>query len=616
MVPQMVLQGYLPSVVEQTMRLVLSAAMVAVAGAFLGNPGGKNFAYRAVNTPSAVRLSHCHRGVVGEHRLRPLSSTAVVDSHTLDPTLHDPRDGEKEVDYFKDYAYPANKMRWKKNTKQIATLGPASCTKEQIEELFLAGVDVFRLNFSHGAHDEKAKLVLLIREVEAKYKHPICILADLQGPKLRVGTFEKDKVTLVEGQTFRFDMDEELGDAGRVMLPHPEIIYTLSEGDQLLLDDGKLRMTVTGNGEGYVDCRVDVGGKLSNKKGVNTPTVRLPISALTSKDLADLDFALQVPGGVDIVALSFVQKTEDVQELKDIVKGRCRVMAKIEKPQAVEDLEQIVSLCDAIMVARGDLGVEMPPELVPITQKKIIDCCRNKGTPVVVATQMLESMIENPTPTRAEASDVATAIYDGADGIMLSAESAAGRYPKESVEMQQKIITAVEQDPLYRAYMVKLKVPQKTGSATDAITRAAEQVADTLNAKAIVVFTSRGTTVQKAAMLRPGVPVMGVTPNIETARGLALTWGVYPAVIEPESEDVNFRMMLFKCCAVAQAKQIAEKTTDLLVVTAGMPFKVPGIANILRVVPAAGPDIWDPTLTTDAVDGLHTEAYINYDSEN
>ncbi|CAB1101037.1 unnamed protein product [Ectocarpus sp. CCAP 1310/34] len=344
------------------------------------------------------------------------------------------------------------------------------------------------------------------------------------------------------------------------------------QGDSLLLDDGKLRMTVVESGEGYVICRVDVGGKLSNKKGVNTPTVRLPISAMTPKDRADLDFALVVPGGVDVVALSFVQRAADVEELKDIVQGRCRVMAKIEKPQAVDDLEDIVALCDAIMVAR----------------------C-------------------NPTPTRAEASDVATAIYDGADGIMLSAESAAGKYPLESVQMQQKIITSVEVDPLYRKYLLSHAEKQRTGSATDAITRAARQVADTLCAKAIVVFTSRGTTVQKAAQLRPNVPVMGVTPNIETARGLALTWGVYPAVIEPDSDDVNFRMMLFKCCAVAQAKLIADKPTDLLVVTAGLPFKVPGVVNILRVLPAAGPDIWDPTLTTDLDEMDHTEAYVNYD---
>ncbi|CAN0122074.1 unnamed protein product, partial [Discosporangium mesarthrocarpum] len=284
-------------------------------------------------------------------------------------------------------------------------------------------------------------------------------------------------VTLVDGQTFRFDMVDEPGDNARVKLPHPEIINTLRPEDSLLLDDGKLRMTVLTKGEDYVDCLVNVGGKLSNKKGVNTPTVRLPISPLTAKasdrDRKDLDFVLQIPGGVDVVALSFVQKPEDIIELKSITKDRVKVMAKIEKPQAVDDLDDIVQLCDAIMVARGDLGVEMPPEVVPMTQKKIIDCCRQLGKPVVVATQMLESMIENPTPTRAEASDVATAIYDGADGIMLSAESAAGKYPVESVQMQQKIISTVESDPLYRSMMEKQSPHAKSVTPTDSITRPA-----------------------------------------------------------------------------------------------------------------------------------------------
>ncbi|CAN0281146.1 unnamed protein product [Ascophyllum nodosum] len=597
--------------------LIFCAAVLPAAGAFVMNPANPLMARRnAGDLRARLPRPGPHRSSC-RTRTVPTCSTTV---HDLDPTLHEPAGGEPEVDHFKDFAYPANKARWKKFTKQVATVGPASHTFEQLESLFLAGVDVFRLNFSHGFHEEKAELVKTIRELEAKYKHPICILADLQGPKLRVGVFEKDSVNLVDGQMFRFDMDDEPGDAARVKLPHAEIIETLREGDTLLLDDGKLRMTVVDNGEGYVNCRVDVGGKLSNKKGVNTPTVRLPISAMTTKDREDLDFALKVPGGVDVVALSFVQKAGDVQELKNVVQGRCRVMAKIEKPQAVDDLEAIVALCDAIMVARGDLGVEMPPEIVPITQKKIVDCCRRQGKPVIVATQMLESMIENPTPTRAEASDVATAIYDGADGIMLSAESAAGKYPRQSVEMQRRIITAVENDPLFRQYLPAEREGGRTGSATDAITRAARQVADTLGAKAIVVFTLRGTTVQKAAQLRPNVPVMGVTPNIETARGLALTWGVYPAVIETESDDVNFRMMLFKCCAVAQAKLIAEEPTDLLVVTAGLPFKashpVAGVVNILRVLPAAGPDIWDPTLTTDMTGSEHTESLINYDEAN
>eukprot|EP00612_Vaucheria_litorea_P000337 CAMPEP_0171451784 /NCGR_PEP_ID=MMETSP0945-20130129/147_1 /TAXON_ID=109269 /ORGANISM="Vaucheria litorea, Strain CCMP2940" /LENGTH=486 /DNA_ID=CAMNT_0011976307 /DNA_START=326 /DNA_END=1786 /DNA_ORIENTATION=- len=485
-----------------------------------------------------------------------------------------------------------------------------------IEKLFLAGADVFRLNFSHGKHEEKAKLVTAIREIESKYKHPIGILADLQGPKLRVGIFEHDKVVVVEGQNFRFDMSDEPGDSGRVKLPHKEIIDTLDVGDVLLLDDGKLKMTVTESGSGYVECIVNVGGNLSNRKGVNTPTVTLPISPLTPKDLEDLHFALNVEGKVDVIALSFVQKPEDIMELREIVGTKAKILAKIEKPQAVENLELIVPLCDMIMVARGDLGVEMNIEDVPIAQKQIVKCCRKLGKPVVIATQMLESMIDNPTPTRAEASDAATAIYDGVDAIMLSAESAAGKYPLESVQMQQRIITRVESDPQYKKLMAQT-VKGIHMSATDAITNAAKTVADSLNAVAIITFSSRGTTTMRAAMLRPEKPILGISPNIETARGLAMTWGVYPAVIEEEDIDSTaqkYRSMLNKSCKLALEKKVAEDPSDLLVVTAGLPFGTPGIANILRVLPAAGPDVWDPSLTNDLDEA--EESYINYDDEN
>ncbi|KAG5178825.1 pyruvate kinase [Tribonema minus] len=568
------------------------------------------------NLPSVQRQQDSK--ALNVHAARPAAlKLATRRGQALGASVMDPAKVDAtEPDPFADEAFATNKPRWKKKTKQVATLGPASSSLEMIEALFLAGADVFRLNFSHGAHDEKAKLVELIREVETKYRHPICVLADLQGPKLRVDVFEHDKVTVVQGQQFRFDMEDEPGDARRVKLPHPEIINTLGVGDVLLIDDGKLKMTVTESGEGYVDCYVDVGGSISNRKGVNTPTVTLPISPLTPKDRKDLAFALEIPGGVDVIALSFVQKPEDIVELKELVQGRAKVLAKIEKPQAVENLEAIVELCDAIMVARGDLGVEMNIEDVPITQKQIIKCCRRLGKPVVVATQMLESMIDNPTPTRAEASDVATAIYDGADAIMLSAESAAGKYPIESVTMQQRIITRVETDPEYRKQM-KLFFSGDHMSATDAITQAAKSVATSLNAVAIVTFSSRGTTTLRAAMLRPEMPVLGITPNIETARSLALAWGVYPAVVSQTLDGntpQNYRTMLTKSCAVALRKRIAEDPSDLLVVTAGLPFGTPGIANILRVLPAAGPDVWDPSLTSDI--GDVDEAYVNYDDEN
>lgn len=486
----------------------------------------------------------------------------------------------------------SEQRRWKKSTKQIATLGPASCTEEMIEKLFLAGADVFRLNFSHGKHEEKAELIRIIRSLEDKYNHPVAVLADLQGPKLRVDVFDHDKVMLVEGQTFRFDLVDEPGDSSRVKLPHPEIIQTLQPGDVLLLDDGKLRVTVTGKGENYVDTVVEVGGVLSNRKGVNTPTVVLPISPLTPKDRKDLDFAVSI--GVDWVALSFVQRAEDMKELKALIAGaKVKVMAKLEKPSAVHGavLDQIIESSDGIMIARGDLGVEMLPEDVPVIQKRIIERCRQMGRPVVVATQMLESMISTPTPTRAEASDVATAIFDGADAIMLSAESAAGKYPVEAVMMQQRVINRVEQDPFYREKLARTPHDQDD-SATDAVTNAAREIAGTIGAAAVVVFTERGTTVLRASMGRPPVPILAITPEIETARALALTWGVYPAAVEVEAKQESFPDVLRKICLVARDKGLVNQPEDMLVVTAGLPFGSPGVANVIRIVPASGPEAW------------------------
>ncbi|KAL7516345.1 hypothetical protein ACHAWX_001370 [Stephanocyclus meneghinianus] len=430
---------------------------------------------------------------------------------------------------------PKVSQRWRKSTKQLATLGPASSTKEMIETLFLAGADIFRLNFSHGSQEQKKELLMLIREVEEKYSHPIAVLGDLQGPKLRVGEFFNPQGEILEkGQTFRLDLDEALGDNSRVMLPHPEIIEASDVGHVLLVDDGKVKLVVTGKGSDYLDCRVEVPGKISNRKGVNTPDSVLKISALTPKDRSDLEYMVSI--GVDWVALSFVQQPSDIEEINELIdqhlkedQFRPAVMAKIEKPSCFvgDNLERIVDLCDGIMVARGDLGVECAPEDVPLLQKQIIDTCRSKGKPVVVATQMLESMIESPTPTRAEASDVATAIYDGADAIMLSAESAAGKFPEESVAMQQRIINRVESDPHYRNYLNQL-VTSKKETATDAVTTAARQIAQTVKAKAIVCFTLQGSTVRRASQERATVPVLAVTPFKETARQLVMSWGVYP----------------------------------------------------------------------------------------
>lgn len=501
--------------------------------------------------------------------------------------------------------------RFRKSTKQLATLGPASNTEEMIEKLFLSGADIFRLNFSHGEHSEKAKLVTMIRSVEKKYNHPIAILADLQGPKLRVGTFENDqKVLLEDGQRFTFDMKDIPGNTKRVRLPHPEILNTLKAGDTLLLDDGKLRMKVlstTMNKQdplaGEVACEVEIGGYLSNRKGVNTPSIILPISPLTPKDRKDLDFALTLE--IDWVALSFVQKPEDIAELKALTGTKLRVMAKLEKPSAVGvNLEAIVKLSDGIMVARGDLGVEMNPWDVPIIQKRIVDACKFAGKPCVIATQMMESMIENPTPTRAEASDCATAVFESADAVMLSAESAAGKYPIESVTMQQLIINKIESDANFRDNLDRfaIQVAQKEKDAvTSAITIAARTVADLSKSKALIAFTSSGGTVLRMAKLRPNVPIIAACYNVEIARQLALVWGVYPVVVEKPTK-FGLKEEVTKICKLACDKGFADPSKDLFTVTAGLPFGTIGTSNYLRVVAAAGPEYWfdanDPSTLT------------------
>jgi len=505
----------------------------------------------------------------------------------------------KITDTSNKYPIDVISRRFKKSTKQLATLGPASNNVEMIEKLFLSGADIFRLNFSHGEHAEKAKLVDMIRSVEKKYNHPIAILGDLQGPKLRVGMFEDDKVTLVQGQKFTFDMKEELGSAYRVRLPHPEILNTLRPGDTLLLDDGKLRMKVLETSmaakgtEGQVTCEVMVGGTLSNKKGVNTPSIVLPISPLTPKDRKDLEFILTLD--IDWVALSFVQKPEDMVEFRQLAGKKIKLMAKLEKPSAIDFLDEIVDLSDGIMVARGDLGVEMNPWDVPVIQKRIVETAKVLGKPVVIATQMLESMIDNPTPTRAEASDCATAIFDSADAVMLSAESAAGKYPIESVTMQQLIINKVETDEVYRDGLNKFaedrSMRMSKDATTTAITMAARQVADISNSKCILAFTSSGGTVLRVAKIRPNVPIIAACYSIRTARQLALCWGVYPILIDKPTGDYNLRNEIEKACKIINEKKICSEK-DFITVTAGLPFGIPGTTNVIRVISAKGPDFW------------------------
>ena len=467
-------------------------------------------------------------------------------------------------------------MRRHRKAKIVATLGPASSTPEQISALFHAGADVFRLNFSHGAHEDHKARYDIIRSVEEQADRPIGVLMDLQGPKLRVGAFGDGPVELKAGGKFRFDLDAAKGDAKRVQLPHPEIFAAVKPGTNLLLDDGRLRLKVKKCGADFAECEIVVGGKLSDRKGVNVPDVVLPLSPLTKKDRADLRYGLDL--GADWVAMSFVQRPEDVAELRRLIGGRAKVIAKLEKPSAIDHLEEIVDLSDAVMVARGDLGVEMLPEDVPAIQKQIIAAGRKSGKPVVVATQMLDSMVNSPAPTRAEASDVATAVYDGADAVMLSAETASGQYPVEAVTMMSRIIERVERDPAYRRILdAQHPDPQATGS--DAISAAAAQVAHTLSVAAIVTYTTSGSTVLRVARERPEVPILTLTESISTARALSLAWGAHCV----QTADIKrFSEMVDKACRIALQQEIA-KVGDRLVITAGVPFGTPGSTNILRV---------------------------------
>src|SRR6187401_3433887 len=406
-------------------------------------------------------------------------------------------------------------MRRLRRTKIVATLGPASGTAEMIARLFEAGAYVFRINMSHSSHDRMRELVAAIRHVEKEHNRPIGILVDLQGPKLRVGAFAGSSVMLDNGATFTFDAKAEPGNATRVHLPHPEIFEGVQPGHTLLLDDGKIRLVATEATKQKITVRVEVGGKLSDRKGVSLPDSILPFSALTPKDRSDLDAALDT--GIDWIGLSFVQRPEDIAEAKKITRGRAAVMAKIEKPQAVLRLDEIVDLADALMVARGDLGVEMPLEKVPGIQKQITRTARRVGKPVVVATQMLESMITSPVPTRAEVSDVATAIFEGADAVMLSAESAAGQFPVEAVSTMNRIAEEVETDATYRSIIDAQRTePEATGA--DAIADAARQIAETLDLSAIVCWTFSGSTALRVARERPKSPIVAITPNLSTGR--------------------------------------------------------------------------------------------------
>ena len=467
-------------------------------------------------------------------------------------------------------------MLRKRNTKIIATLGPSSSSPLKIHSLFQAGADIFRLNFSHGNHDDHRKRVFHIRQYEKRLGRPIAILGDLQGPKIRIGLFKKTYVILKNNQRFVLDLNPKEGDQNRVFLPHKEIFKSVKKNNKILIDDGKIILNIDKVLSDQIITEVLVGGKISNKKGVNIPETFLKMSSLTEKDIKDLKFCLDL--SLDYIALSFVQKSKDINDLKKYVGNQTGIMAKFEKPMAIKNMDEILQHCDAAMVARGDLGVEMPPEEVPIIQKKIVQSCRDFGIPVVVATQMLDSMVESPSPTRAEASDVATAVFDSADCLMLSAETASGKFPVESVKIMDRIIRGVENDNSYRQILESKQIKLEE-TTSDAISSAASQVVKTVLAKAIFTYTRSGATAKRAARERPAVPIIGLSPERITARQLALIWGVHTIhALEPKS----FSGMIDNACELAKKEGIVKKG-DYVVITAGAPIGVSGSTNNLRI---------------------------------
>jgi pyruvate kinase len=467
-------------------------------------------------------------------------------------------------------------MRRLRRTKIVATLGPASSDRTMISRLFMAGADVFRINMSHTSHDKMRALVEAIRAVEAEHERPIGILADLQGPKLRLGTFDGDSVMLTKGEMFALDTDPTPGDTKRVYLPHPEIFEAAEPNQTLLLDDGKVRLTTIETSKTRIVTRVEVAGKLSNRKGISLPETTLPFSALVEKDRSDLEAVLSAD--VDWIALSFIQRPEDIAEAKKITRGRAMVLAKIEKPQAVTRIEEILDVTDALMVARGDLGVEMPLEKVPGIQKQLTRASRRSGKPVIVATQMLESMISAPVPTRAEVSDVATAIFEGADAIMLSAESAAGQYPIEAVMTMNRIAEEVESDPTYRA-IIRAQHAEPEATGADAIAAAARQIAETIDLSAIVCWTFSGSTALRVARERPESPIVAISPNLSTARRLSLVWGVHCIVAEDAHDQDD---MVERASRLAFREGFA-KVGRRVIIVAGVPLGTPGATNMLRI---------------------------------
>jgi len=469
-----------------------------------------------------------------------------------------------------------------RRTRIVATLGPASRAPAFVTALAQSGVDVFRLNFSHGRHEEHAETLVAVRAAEAAVGRPLAALADLQGPKFRLGRFEAKRIAIHPGQHIRLDMDAAPGDARRVSLPHPEVFKVLRPGVRLLLDDGKVRLTIVEAGDGVAMAEVIAGEALSDHKGLAVPGVTIPTPALTPKDREDLDFALRI--GVDWIALSFVQHAQDMTDLRQLVMGRAAILAKIEKPAALNDLDAILDASDGLMVARGDLGVELAPEDVPVAQKRIIRAARRRGIPVIVATQMLESMTTSPAPTRAEASDVAGAVYEGADALMLSAESAVGAFPKEAVEMMDAIIRRVEADPLWPRLM-RAEFGEDMDDDVDALIAAATRAAQSRSTACLVAYTTTGATARRLARERPGHPILALAPDLTVARRLALVWGLEPRVAH---QPRGVAAMSDDAAHMAADLGLASPGSRVLII-AGPPLGAPGAANLLRISHAPRP---------------------------
>ncbi|MEM6747041.1 MAG: pyruvate kinase [Pseudomonadota bacterium] len=460
--------------------------------------------------------------------------------------------------------------------KIVATVGPASSAPSMLDMLHTVGVDGFRLNFSHGDHETHGTVLDAIRDVEKKSGRPICVFADMQGPKFRCGRLPGGKVTLGYRDTWRLIPAEETGEEGVIPVPHPQLLSALQIDDLLMLDDGKLRLRISGVDGDMRDAVVEAGGPLSDRKGVNVPSRSLPVSALTDKDRADLAYALSA--GVDYIALSFVQKPEDVAEAREIIGDKVGIISKIEKPSAVQDIEKIVALSDAIMVARGDLGVELPPERVPLIQRQIVRACRRAGKPVIVATHMLESMVDAPTPTRAEASDVATAVLQGADAVMLSAETAVGRHPPTAVAIMDRIIKAAEADEEYW-HNRKLDLPSEERTTADAISSAASSATEPSDVTALIAYTETGSTARRVSRDRPRCPIIALTPHEDAARRLRLGWGLEPH-ISPNVAD--FEGMIQTAEDAARMVAGAQDGERIVIVT-GYPFGRPGKTNTLKI---------------------------------